>query len=69
MLGWPAWQTLLLAGLITVVYSSLGGLRGILLTDFLQFALAIGGAIAAAVYLVSLPEVGGLDKLFLHPTG
>jgi SSS family solute:Na+ symporter len=67
MLGWPAWQTLLLAGLITVVYSSLGGLRGILLTDFLQFALAIGGAIAAAVYLVSLPEVGGLDKLFLHP--
>ncbi len=60
-------QTLIAAIVITVIYSSLGGLFGVLLTDLFQFVIAMTGAIWAAVYLVKLPQVGGLGKLLSHP--
>ena len=37
LLGLTAIETLLAASIVTVVYSSLGGLRGVLITDFFQF--------------------------------
>ena len=67
MLGMSPEQTVLLVSVITVIYASMGGLRGILLTDFFQFTLSMAGMIAAAIYIVSLPEVGGLDKLISNP--
>jgi len=63
MLGLEPWQTVISAGLITVVFSAVGGFKGVVYTDFLLFFVAMGGAIAAAVYLVNLPEVGGLHAL------
>lgn len=60
-------QTLIVAIVITTVYSSLGGLFGVLLTDLVQFVIAMTGAIWAAVYVVKLPQVGGLAKLLTHP--
>ncbi|MEA2005399.1 MAG: sodium:solute symporter family protein, partial [Acidobacteriota bacterium] len=63
MLHLPPVETLLIASLVTVVYSTLGGLRGVLLTDFFQFAIAMIGAIGAAVVAVRLPQVGGLNAL------
>ena len=59
-------KTLLIASIVTVAYSTLGGLRGIILTDFFQFGLAMVGTIFAAYYIVNLPEVGGLEKLLAH---
>jgi solute:Na+ symporter, SSS family len=67
LLGLAPWQTLIIAGSVTVIYSSLGGLRGVLLTDFLQFGISLFGAIAAAVVAVNLPQVGGLQSLLAHP--
>ncbi|NNE26290.1 MAG: Na+:solute symporter [Saprospiraceae bacterium] len=67
MLGINPLQTVMLVSLITVVYASLGGLRGILLTDFFQFILSMAGMIAAAIYIVQLPEIGGLENLINHP--
>ncbi len=66
LLGLTPVQTLLLASVVTVAYSVLGGLRGIIFTDFFQFALAMIGTILAAVYIVGLPEVGGLSTLLEH---
>ena len=66
ILGMPGWQTLLIAGSITLVYSTLGGLKAVILTDFVQFILAMIGSIWAAIYIVNLPEVGGLDALLAH---
>ncbi len=66
MLGISPLQTLLLVALVTVVYSAIGGLRGVIITDFIQFGLAMIGSIAAAVVIVNLPEVGGLDALLTH---
>jgi len=60
-------ETILISSLITVIYSMLGGLTGVLLTDFVQFFIAIGGAIAAAVYLLSLESVGGLSGMLAPP--
>ena len=48
---------------MTVIYSTFGGLRGIILTDFFQFTLAMIGSIWAAVFIVNMPEVGGLTNL------
>jgi solute:Na+ symporter, SSS family len=67
MLGLSPVETLLLASVVTVVYSSLGGLKGVLLTDFFQFFIAMAGAIGAAIYVLDLPEIGSLDKLLAHP--
>lgn len=66
MLGIPGWQTLLVAGVITLIYSAIGGLRAVILTDFIQFFLAMIGSIWAAIYIVNLPEVGGLENLLAH---
>ena len=43
MLGMSPEQTVLLVSVITVIYASMGGLRGILLTDFFQFILFSDG--------------------------
>ncbi|MFX0556139.1 sodium:solute symporter family protein [Maribacter sp. CXY002] len=63
MLGLEPWQTVVGAGLITVVFSALGGFKGVVYTDFLLFFVAMAGAIGAAYYLVNIPEVGGVAAL------
>jgi Na+/proline symporter len=67
MLGLSSWETLLVVSVVTVFYSSLGGLKGVLLTDFFQFFIAMAGAFGAAIYIVSLPEIGSLNALLTHP--
>jgi len=67
LFGMSAWQSVSIAAVVTVCYSMLGGLRGVLITDLLQFAMAMSGAVAAAAVAVRLPEVGGLDGLFSNP--
>ena len=59
-------QTLIIAGVVTVLYSSLGGFTGVLLTDFFQFGMAMLGSVWAAVYIVGMPEVGGMAVLMNH---
>jgi len=67
LLGLPPVQTLLIASSVTVIYSALGGLRGVMITDFFQFFIAMIGSIWAAIYITNLPEVGGLEGLLTHP--
>jgi Na+/proline symporter len=63
LLGWPLWQTLLVCAVINVAFAATSGLWGVLVTDFLQFGIAMAGSIAAAVYALRQPEVGGLAGL------
>lgn len=67
MFGLEPWKTVVYASIITVAYSSLGGLRGVILTDFLQFLVAMVGSVAAAIYIINLPEIGGLSALLERP--
>jgi Na+/proline symporter len=66
MLNLTPVKTLLIASVITVIYSALGGLRGVLITDFFQFFIAMIGAVGAAIVAVNLPEVGGLGALLTN---
>jgi len=66
MMGISPIQTLLIASVVTVAYSAIGGLKGIILTDFFQFVIAMIGTIWAAYVIVNLPEIGGLANLVSH---
>ncbi|WP_263835287.1 sodium:solute symporter family protein [Salinibacter sp.] len=66
LLGLSPVEVVVVAASVTMVYSALGGLTGVLLTDLLQFAMAMVGSVGAAWYVLTLPEVGGLDGLLAH---
>ena len=64
LLGWPMGKTLLICALLNVAFAATSGLWGVLVTDFIQFGIAMTGSVAAAVYAVRQPQVGGLAELF-----
>ena len=66
VLGLPGWMTLTIACSITLAYSALGGLKAVIITDFVQFILAMIGSVWAMLYILNLPEVGGLSNLISH---
>ena len=63
LLGLTPFECVFYSSVITVFYSSLGGLRTVIITDLIQFVLAMVGSIWACVYLVNLEEIGGLNQL------
>ena len=66
VLGVPGWTTLLVACSVTLIYSALGGLKAVIITDFIQFIFAMIGSIWATIHILSLPEIGGLANLISH---
>lgn len=63
MFGMDQLTFLFIAGGVTVIYSMLGGLKGVLITDFFQFIMAMVGSVWATYYITNMPEIGGLDNL------
>ncbi len=63
LLGWPMGRTLVVCALINVAFAATSGLWGVLVTDLIQFGIAMTGSVAAAVYALRRPEVGGLHGL------
>ena len=59
-------ETIFYAGVITVLFSTLGGFRGVVLTDFFLFFIAMSGSIMASIFIVNMPEIGGVVELFNH---
>ena len=68
LLGLSQTETLVYASIVVVFYASLGGLKGVLITDFIQFLLAMTGSVWATIYIINLPEIGGLENLLTHET-
>ena len=66
VLGIPGWLTLSIACSITLAYSLLGGLKAVIITDFIQFIFAMIGSIWGMMYCLGLPEIGGLSNLISH---
>ena len=66
MLGLSPVNTVVIAGFVTVVFSAIGGFKGVVYTDFILFFIAMIGAFGAAYYIVGLPEIGGLESLISH---
>ena len=67
MLGLSPLQCILLASVVTVIFSTLGGFRGVVFTDFMLFIVAMIGSIAAAYFALGHAEIGSLKALLEHP--
>lgn len=67
VLGVDPLTTVLVAGLVTLTFSALGGFLGVVITDLILFVVSMVGAVATAYYVLGLPEVGGLSGLLSHP--
>ncbi len=63
MLGWSRLQTVIICGVICVVFSAIAGLWGVMASDLVQFVIAMVGVLAAAYVALSQPEVGGLSGM------
>src|SRR5690606_3909247 len=44
LLGWPMTQTLVVCAVINIVFAGIAGLWGVLVTDFIQFGIAMTGS-------------------------
>ena len=51
----------------SIVYTFFGGIRGVIWTDFFLFLVVMAGAVAAMVYGLRLPEVGGIAGIVANP--
>ncbi len=56
--GWSLPVAVLLIGLVTVIYTLLGGIRTVVWVDSFQFVLYLGGGIIAIVYILLHGGVG-----------
>ena len=59
--GVDTWIAVTICVLITLLYSGMSGLWGVVVTDFLQFFIAMAGSIALAFFATD--AVGGIDGL------
>ena len=51
----------------SIAYTFFGGIRGVIWTDFFLFLVIMAGAVAAMVYGLRLPEVGGIAGIVENP--
>ena len=66
-LGLAKWQALAVCLTITFLYSVLSGFWGVVVTDAVQFVVAVVGSVALAVFAVN--AVGGTEALKTRLTG
>ena len=62
-LGWDRLTAVFVGLAATGCYTALSGLRGVVVSDFLLFGLALVGTWALAYFALALPEIGGLAGL------
>ncbi|KPK49541.1 MAG: Na+:solute symporter [Planctomycetes bacterium SM23_25] len=63
LFGWPAALTVVCCAVLSIAFSVTAGLWGVVVTDLVQFAMAMTGAFAAAYYATQQDQVGGLAGL------
>ena len=67
LFGCSSTTVLVFTGVFSIVYVALAGMRGAIYTDFFLFIVILVGSVAAMVYALGLPEVGGLAGMVHHP--
>ena len=46
----PLWSTILIIGLVTLVYDAIGGMKAVVYSDVIQMGILLGGAIACILF-------------------
>ena len=62
LLGWPLWVSILVTAGIFTVYTSVGGMWAVTMTDFVQFVILVVGLLV--IFPVSIHAVGGFTGLY-----
>src|SRR3954466_5171100 len=63
LFGLDRWQTLLICGVLNAAFAAHSGLWGVLVIDMIQFFIKMTAVVAAAVFALQLPQIGGLHGL------
>ena len=70
--GWPVWSTVCLIGVIGIFYTTLGGMRAVVWTDFIQFIILLVGMAVITITIAGSVE-GGVTGIvsysFAHGRG
>ncbi|MEM8601143.1 MAG: sodium/solute symporter [Bacteroidota bacterium] len=60
-LGIPLWATILIIGIVTIIYDTIGGITAVVYSDVIQMVVLLGGIIVCIFYAAG--EVGGLGAM------
>ncbi len=63
LFGLPRWQTLLICGVLNVVFATHSGLWGVLVIDMIQFFIKMTAVIAAAYFALNCRKSAGLHGM------
>ena len=63
--NWPVIRTILIIGIVGIVYTVMGGIRAVIWTDFIQFLVLVGGLAIVVVKAVSVVP-GGVISSFKY---
>ncbi len=58
----PFWECVLLMGLLTTVYTSIGGMKAVIYTDAIQFGIVMSGI--ALVFWTAISHAGGISPAY-----
>lgn len=61
-LGLPLWITILMIGIITIIYDTIGGMSAVIYSDVIQMFVLFGGIIACIIY--AAVDIGGFGAMF-----
>lgn len=62
-MGWSIDWSIIVMGIITMIYTYLGGIKAILWTDLIQFSIKVGGALVALLVIIKALPGGSLQFL------
>ena len=49
-LGIPLWLTIVIIGVVTVIYDTIGGITAVVYSDVIQMVILVGGIIICIIY-------------------
>ena len=55
---------LLISTLTAMFYTTLGGIRGVMINDFIQYFIAFAGSIILAFFIINSDQIGGFGNYF-----
>lgn len=60
-LGTPLWSTILIIGIVTIIYDTIGGMAAVVYSDVIQMVILLLGLVVCIVYAAS--SVGGFGNI------
>lgn len=63
-LGMPLWVTILVVGVVTIIYDTIGGMAAVVWSDVVQMVVLVGGLVVSIV--IAADDIGGFGAVLEH---